>query len=110
MSMTLLQPKFDNLYGCRESLVDGIKRATDVMIAGKIAVVCGFGDVGKGSAQALRGTFQLKFGLLKLIQFVPYRLLWNFKVVTMDYAADKADIFVTATGNFKVIEESIYLK
>ncbi|MFN9391122.1 MAG: adenosylhomocysteinase [Betaproteobacteria bacterium] len=95
--------KFDNLYGCRESLVDGIKRATDVMIAGKIAVVAGYGDVGKGSAQALRALSAQVW----VTEIDPICALQaakeGYRVVTMDYAADKADIFVTATGNFHVI-------
>ena len=82
---SVTKSKFDNLYGCRESLVDGIKRATDVMVAGKIAVVAGYGDVGKGSAQALQAAME------------------GYRVVTMEYAADKADIFVTTTGNKDVI-------
>jgi len=95
--------KFDNLYGCRESLVDGIKRATDVMIAGKVAIVAGFGDVGKGSAQSLRG-----LGATVLITEIDpicalQAAMEGYRVVTMDEACDKADIFVTATGNFHVI-------
>jgi adenosylhomocysteinase len=95
--------KFDNLYGCRESLVDGIKRATDVMIAGKIAIVAGFGDVGKGSAQSLRG-----LGATVLITEIDpicalQAAMEGYRVVTMDDACDQADIFVTATGNFHVI-------
>jgi len=95
--------KFDNLYGCRESLVDGIKRATDVMIAGKVAVVCGYGDVGKGSAQALRAlsaqVWVTEIDPINALQAA----MEGYRVVTMDYACDKADIFVTATGNFHVI-------
>jgi adenosylhomocysteinase len=95
--------KFDNLYGCRESLVDGIKRATDVMIAGKIAIVAGFGDVGKGSAQSLRGLGATVW----ITEIDPICALQaameGYRVVTMDEACDKADIFVTATGNFHVI-------
>ena len=108
---SVTKSKFDNLYGCRESLVDGIKRATDVMIAGKIAVVCGFGDVGKGSAQALRA-LSAQVWVTEIDPICALQAsMEGFKVVTMDYAADKADIFVTATGNFKVIEEKvIYLK
>jgi len=100
---SVTKSKFDNLYGCRESLVDGIKRATDVMIAGKIAVVAGYGDVGKGCAQSLRG-----LGATVLVTEIdPINALQaameGYRVVTMDHAADKADIFVTATGNFHVI-------
>ena len=95
--------KFDNLYGCRESLVDGIKRATDVMIAGKVAIVAGFGDVGKGSAQSLRGLGATVW----ITEIDPICALQaameGYRVVTMDEACDKADIFVTATGNFHVI-------
>ncbi len=95
--------KFDNLYGCRESLVDAIKRATDVMIAGKVAVVCGYGDVGKGSAQALRAlsaqVWVTECDPICALQAA----MEGYRVVTMEYAADKADIFVTATGNFHVI-------
>jgi adenosylhomocysteinase len=95
--------KFDNLYGCRESLVDGIKRATDVMIAGKIAVVCGYGDVGKGCAQSLRGLGATVW----ITEIDPICALQaameGYRVVTMDDACGQADIFVTATGNLKVI-------
>jgi len=100
---SVTKSKFDNLYGCRESLVDGIKRATDVMIAGKIALVAGYGDVGKGSAQALRALAAQVW----ITECDPICALQaameGFRVVTMDYAADKADIFVTATGNRDVI-------
>src|SRR5256884_1560809 len=100
---SVTKPKFDNLYGCRESLVDGIKRATDVMIAGKVAVVCGYGDVGKGSAQALRAlsaqVWVTEIDPINALQAA----MEGYRVVTMDYACDKADIFVTATGNFHVI-------
>ena len=100
---SVTKSKFDNLYGCRESLVDAIKRATDVMIAGKVAVVCGYGDVGKGSAQALRGlsaqVWVTEIDPINALQAA----MEGYKVVTMDYAADKADIFVTATGNIDVI-------
>ena len=107
---SVTKSKFDNLYGCRESLVDGIKRATDVMIAGKIAVVCGFGDVGKGSAQALRA-LSAQVWVTEIDPICALQAsMEGFKVVTMDYAADKADIFVTATGNYKVIEEKHLLK
>ena len=95
--------KFDNLYGCRESLVDGIKRATDVMVAGKIAVVCGYGDVGKGSAQALRA-LSAQVWVTEIDPICALQAaMEGYRVVTMDDAADKADIFVTATGNFHVI-------
>ena len=100
---SVTKSKFDNLYGCRESLVDGIKRATDVMIAGKVALVCGYGDVGKGSAQALRAlsaqVWVTEIDPINALQAA----MEGFRVVTMDYAADKADIFVTATGNKHVI-------
>ncbi|MDE2295307.1 MAG: adenosylhomocysteinase, partial [Gammaproteobacteria bacterium] len=92
-----------NLYGCRESLVDGIKRATDVMIAGKVAVVAGYGDVGKGSAQALRA-LSAQVWVTEIDPICALQAaMEGYRVVTMDYAADKADIFVTATGNFHVI-------
>jgi adenosylhomocysteinase len=100
---SVTKSKFDNLYGCRESLVDGIKRATDVMIAGKIALVAGYGDVGKGCAQSLRGLGAVVW----VTEIDPICALQaameGYRVVTMDYAADKADIFVTATGNLRVI-------
>jgi adenosylhomocysteinase len=100
---SVTKSKFDNLYGCRESLVDAIKRATDVMIAGKIAVVCGYGDVGKGSAQSLRGlgatVWVTEIDPICALQAA----MEGYRVVTMDEAADKADIFVTATGNKNVI-------
>ncbi|MBL0151917.1 MAG: adenosylhomocysteinase [Ideonella sp.] len=100
---SVTKSKFDNLYGCRESLVDGIKRATDVMIAGKIAVVAGYGDVGKGSAQALRAlsaqVWVTEIDPINALQAA----MEGYRVVTMDWAADKADIFVTTTGNRDVI-------
>jgi adenosylhomocysteinase len=100
---SVTKSKFDNLYGCRESLVDAIKRATDVMIAGKVAVVAGYGDVGKGSAQALRAlsaqVWVTEIDPINALQAA----MEGYKVVTMDYAADKADIFVSATGNKSVI-------
>lgn len=100
---SVTKSKFDNTYGCRESLVDGIKRATDVMIAGKIAVVVGYGDVGKGCAQALRALAAQVW----VVEVDPICALQaameGYRVVTMDWAADKADIFVTATGNYHVI-------
>jgi len=100
---SVTKSKFDNLYGCRESLVDAIKRATDVMIAGKIAVVCGYGDVGKGSAQALRALSATVW----VTEIDPICALQaameGYRVVTMDDVCDKADIFVSATGNSNVI-------
>ena len=100
---SVTKSKFDNLYGCRESLVDGIKRATDVMIAGKIALVNGYGDVGKGSAQALRA-LSAQVWVAEIDPICALQAaMEGYRVVTMDYAADKADIFVTATGNIGVI-------
>ncbi|HRJ27027.1 MAG TPA: adenosylhomocysteinase [Fimbriimonadaceae bacterium] len=100
---SVTKSKFDNLYGCRESLVDGIKRATDVMVAGKIAVVAGYGDVGKGSAQALRA-LSAQVWVTEIDPICALQAaMEGYKVVTMEYAADKADIFVTATGNYNVI-------
>ncbi|HEY7489510.1 MAG TPA: adenosylhomocysteinase, partial [Candidatus Tectomicrobia bacterium] len=100
---SVTKSKFDNLYGCRESLVDGIKRATDVMVAGKIAVVCGYGDVGKGSAQALRA-LSAQVWVTEVDPICALQAaMEGYRVVTMDYACDKADIFVTATGNFGII-------
>ncbi|HMS27000.1 MAG TPA: adenosylhomocysteinase, partial [Burkholderiaceae bacterium] len=100
---SVTKSKFDNLYGCRESLVDAIKRATDVMVAGKIALVAGYGDVGKGSAQALRAlsaqVWVTEVDPINALQAA----MEGYKVVTMEYAADKADIFVSATGNKNVI-------
>ena len=100
---SVTKSKFDNLYGCRESLVDGIKRATDVMIAGKIAVVCGYGDVGKGCAQSLRGLGATVW----ITEIDPICALQaameGYRVVTMEEAAPLANIFVTATGNFNII-------
>ena len=100
---SVTKSKFDNLYGCRESLVDGIKRATDVMIAGKVAVVAGYGDVGKGSEQALRAlsaqVWVTEIDPINALQAA----MEGYRVVTMDYAAEHADIFVTATGNKGVI-------
>lgn len=107
---SVTKSKFDNLYGCRESLVDGIKRATDVMIAGKIAVVCGYGDVGKGCAQSLRGLGATVW----ITEIDPICALQasmeGYRVVTMDDACDKADIFVTATGNIRVIGHDHMIK
>ena len=100
---SVTKSKFDNLYGCRESLVDGIKRATDVMIAGKVAVVCGYGDVGKGSTQALRA-LSAQVWVTEIDPICALQAaMEGYRVVTMEYAADKADIFVTTTGNFHVI-------
>ncbi|BBO99325.1 adenosylhomocysteinase [Sulfuriferula nivalis] len=100
---SVTKSKFDNLYGCRESLVDGIKRATDVMVAGKIAVVAGYGDVGKGSAQALRA-LSAQVWITEIDPICALQAaMEGYRVVTMDYACDKADIFVTATGNYHVI-------
>jgi len=100
---SVTKSKFDNLYGCRESLVDAIKRATDVMIAGKVAVVAGYGDVGKGSAQALRA-LSAQVWVTEVDPICALQAaMEGYRVVTMDYAADKADIFVTATGNYHVI-------
>ena len=100
---SVTKSKFDNLYGCRESLVDGIKRATDVMVAGKVAVVAGYGDVGKGSAQALRA-LSAQVWVTEIDPICALQAaMEGYKVVTMDYAADKGDIFVTCTGNFHVI-------
>ena len=100
---SVTKSKFDNLYGCRESLVDGIKRATDVMIAGKVAVVCGYGDVGKGCAQALRA-LSAQVWVTEIDPICALQAaMEGYRVVTMEYAADKADIFVSATGNFHVI-------
>ncbi len=100
---SVTKSKFDNLYGCRESLVDAIKRATDVMIAGKVACVAGYGDVGKGSAQALRAlsaqVWVTEIDPINALQAA----MEGYKVVTMEYAADKADIFVSCTGNKSVI-------
>jgi adenosylhomocysteinase len=100
---SVTKSKFDNLYGCRESLVDAIKRATDVMIAGKVALVAGYGDVGKGSAQALRA-LSAQVWVTEVDPICALQAaMEGYRVVTMEYAADKADIFVTATGNHKVI-------
>jgi adenosylhomocysteinase len=107
---SVTKSKFDNLYGCRESLVDGIKRATDVMIAGKIAVVAGYGDVGKGCAQSLRGLG----AIICVTEIDPICALQatmeGYRVVTMDEAAGMGDIFVTATGNLNVITHDHMVK
>ena len=102
---SVTKSKFDNLYGCRESLVDGIKRATDVMVAGKVAVVAGYGDVGKGSAQSLSA-----LGAIVLVTEIDpicalQAAMEGYRVVTMDEACSEADIFVTATGNYHVINK-----
>jgi adenosylhomocysteinase len=100
---SVTKSKFDNLYGCRESLLDGIKRATDVMIAGKVAIVCGYGDVGKGSAQALR-SLSAQVWITEIDPICALQAaMEGYRVVTMEEAADKGDIFVTTTGNFHVI-------
>ena len=100
---SVTKSKFDNLYGCRESLVDAIKRATDVMIAGKVAVVAGYGDVGKGSAQALRA-LSAQVWVTEVDPICALQAaMEGYRVVTMEYAVDKADIFVTATGNYHII-------
>jgi adenosylhomocysteinase len=100
---SVTKSKFDNLYGCRESLVDGIKRATDVMVAGKIAVVAGYGDVGKGSCQALRA-LSAQVWVTEIDPICALQAaMEGYRVVTMDYACEHGDIFVTATGNFHVI-------
>jgi adenosylhomocysteinase len=100
---SVTKSKFDNLYGCRESLVDGIKRATDVMIAGKVALVCGYGDVGKGCAQALRA-LAARVWITEIDPICALQAaMEGYRVVTMDEAAERADIFVSATGNFHVI-------
>ncbi|MFK8014958.1 MAG: adenosylhomocysteinase, partial [Gammaproteobacteria bacterium] len=100
---SVTKAKFDNLYGCRESLVDSIKRATDVMVAGKIAIVCGFGDVGKGSAQSLRGlgatVWVTEVDPICALQAA----MEGYRVVRMEDVADQGDIFVSATGNYNVI-------
>jgi len=107
---SVTKSKFDNLYGCRESLVDGIKRATDVMIAGKIALVCGYGDVGKGCAQSLRGLGATVW----ITEIDPICALQaameGYRVVTMDEVCDQVDIFVTATGNVRVISHDHMLR
>ncbi|MGE4234343.1 MAG: adenosylhomocysteinase [Bacteriovoracia bacterium] len=107
---SVTKSKFDNLYGCRESLVDGIKRATDVMIAGKIALVCGYGDVGKGCAQALRA-LSAQVWVTEIDPICALQAaMEGYRVVTTEFAADKADIFVTATGNFNVINHDHMVK
>ena len=103
---SVTKSKFDNLYGCRESLVDGIKRATDVMIAGKVAVIAGYGDVGKGSAQAMRA-LSAQVWVTEIDPICALQAaMEGYRVVTMDYAAEHGDIFVTCTGNYHVITEN----
>jgi adenosylhomocysteinase len=100
---SVTKSKFDNLYGCRESLVDGIKRATDVMVAGKVAIVCGYGDVGKGSAQALRA-LSAQVWVTEIDPICALQAaMEGYRVVTMDDVASQGDIFVTTTGNYHVI-------
>lgn len=107
---SVTKSKFDNLYGCRESLVDGIKRATDVMIAGKVAVVCGYGDVGKGCAQALKA-LSAQVWVTEVDPICALQAaMEGYRVVTMDYAAEMADIFVTCTGNYHVITHDHMVK
>ena len=107
---SVTKSKFDNLYGCRESLVDAIKRATDVMVAGKIAVVCGYGDVGKGSSQALRA-LSAQVWVTEVDPICALQAaMEGYRVVTLDEACDKADIFVTATGNYHVITHDHLLR
>ena len=107
---SVTKSKFDNLYGCRESLVDAIKRATDVMVAGKIAVVAGYGDVGKGSAQALRA-LSAQVWVTEIDPICALQAaMEGYRVVTMDYAAEHGDIFVTCTGNYHILTEAHMLK
>jgi len=107
---SVTKSKFDNLYGCRESLVDGIKRATDVMIAGKVAVIAGYGDVGKGSAQAMRA-LSAQVWVTEIDPICALQAaMEGYRVVTMDYACEHGDIFVTCTGNYNVLTEQHMLK
>jgi adenosylhomocysteinase len=107
---SVTKSKFDNLYGCRESLVDGIKRATDVMIAGKVAVIAGYGDVGKGSAQAMRA-LSAQVWVTEIDPICALQAaMEGYRVVTMDYAAEHGDIFVTCTGNYHILTEQHMLK
>ena len=107
---SVTKSKFDNLYGCRESLVDGIKRATDVMIAGKVAVIAGYGDVGKGSAQAMRA-LSAQVWVTEIDPICALQAaMEGYRVVTMDYAAEHGDIFVTCTGNYHILTEAHMLK
>ena len=102
---SVTKSKFDNLYGCRESLVDGVKRATDVMIAGKVAVIAGYGDVGKGSAQAMRA-LSAQVWVTEIDPICALQAaMEGYRVVTMDYAAEHGDIFVTCTGNYHILTE-----
>jgi adenosylhomocysteinase len=107
---SVTKTKFDNLYGCRESIIDGIKRATDVMIAGKIVVICGYGDVGKGCAAAFRGMSATVW----VTEIDPICALQaameGFRIVTMDRVCDQADIYVTATGNRDIITHDYMVK
>src|SRR6201991_758947 len=107
---SVTKSKFDNLYGCRESLLDGIKRATDVMIAGKIAVIAGYGDVGKGSAQAMR-SLSAQVWVTEIDPICALQAaMEGYRVVTMDYAAEHGDIFVTCTGNYRILTEQHMLR
>ena len=107
---SVTKSKFDNLYGCRESLVDAIKRATDVMIAGKVAIVCGYGDVGKGSAQALRA-LSAQVWVTEVDPICALQAaMEGYRVVTLEEAASQGDIFVTCTGNYHVITHDILAK
>ena len=107
---SVTKSKFDNLYGCRESLVDGIKRATDVMVAGKIAVIAGYGDVGKGSAQALRA-LSAQVWVTEIDPICALQAaMEGYRVVTMDYACEHGDVFVTCTGNYHVITHEHMMK
>ena len=107
---SVTKSKFDNLYGCRESLVDGIKRATDVMIAGKVAIVAGYGDVGKGSAQALRA-LSAQVWVTEIDPICALQAaMEGYRVVTMDYAAEHGDIFVTCTGNYHILTHEHLVK
>ncbi|AKU22967.1 adenosylhomocysteinase [Massilia sp. MB5] len=107
---SVTKSKFDNLYGCRESLVDGIKRATDVMVAGKIAVIAGYGDVGKGSAQAMRA-LSAQVWVTEIDPICALQAaMEGYRVVTMEYAAEHGDIFVTCTGNYHILTEQHMLR
>jgi len=107
---SVTKSKFDNLYGCRESLIDGIKRATDVMIAGKVAIIAGYGDVGKGSAQAMRA-LSAQVWVTEIDPICALQAaMEGYRVVTMDYAVEHGDIFVTCTGNYHVITHEHMLK
>jgi adenosylhomocysteinase len=107
---SVTKSKFDNLYGCRESLVDAVKRATDVMIAGKVAIIAGYGDVGKGSAQAMRA-LSAQVWVTEIDPICALQAaMEGYRVVTMDYAAEHGDIFVTCTGNYHILTEAHMLK